>query len=221
MNQIAQFHIERKSAGPRFDNPVQWASGYFMPFYVNNRALFYEASMRKAVVDYIIDHSSVDWSKVDFIAGVATGGIVWGTCVAEKLGLDYVTVRTKPKDHGLGAQIDGEDPEGLRGRQGVLIEDLISTGGSSATPAKCLQDIGATCAYCVALFSYNFQVAEKTFRELVPTCLVYPILTFNLLLAAMKESGEFDVGALHRLENEWYPRAFDWGDENGYPRKKK
>ena len=95
------------------------------------------------------------------IAGVATGAISWGALVAETHGLPFVYVRPKPKDHGTGAQIEGYLPEGAGV---VVVEDLVSTGASSLSAVECLNRSGANVLGMVAIFSYNFDVARRSFE---------------------------------------------------------
>lgn len=102
-----------------------------------------------------------NYSNVDVIAGVATGAIAWGMLVAEELGKPFVYVRPTPKDHGTGAQIEGSLPENANV---VVVEDLISTGASSMSAVECLTKEGANVMGMVAIFSYNFDKARRSFE---------------------------------------------------------
>ena len=110
----------------------------------------------------MVDHISENFSKPDIIAGVATGGIAIGALVAEELGLPFVYVRSEPKKHGLGNQIEGVLESG---QSVVVIEDLISTGGSSLQAVKALREAGARVIGMVAIFSYGFPEAKSTFER--------------------------------------------------------
>ncbi|MCI1778625.1 MAG: orotate phosphoribosyltransferase [Bacteroidales bacterium] len=159
---ISRQLLKVKAVTLSLDNPYTWASGWKSPIYCDNRKLLSYPDIRRAVCDAfvkIIENKYKD--QVDYIAGVATGGIPYGIMVAEKLNKPFVYVRPKPKDHGLNAQIEG-DLE--RGSKVVLVEDLISTGSSSLSAADCIAKSGSIVLGMVAIFSYNFSSARRAFE---------------------------------------------------------
>lgn len=143
------------------DKPFTWASGWKSPIYCDNRKILSYPAARKVVYEAFIDIINEKFKDVDVIAGVATGAIAYGALVAEAMGKPFVYVRPKPKDHGTGAQIEGELPKGARV---VVVEDLISTGGSSLSAADSLLKSGAIVLGMVAIFTYNFIKARRAFE---------------------------------------------------------
>lgn len=159
---VAEILLQIKSIKLDPANPFTWASGWKSPIYCDNRKTlsFPEArTFLKADFARIIREK---YPAVELIAGVATGAIAIGVLVAEELGLPFVYVRPKAKDHGLGNQIEGVLQEG---QKVVVIEDLISTGNSSLNAVNALREARTMVLGMVAIFSYQFQVAENNFKE--------------------------------------------------------
>lgn len=142
--------------------PFTWASGWKSPIYCDNRMLLSYPEAREKVALTMSRFIREKYPNVQLIAGVATGAIGMGMLVADRLGLPFVYVRPEPKKHGRQNQIEGF----LRSEQKVVVvEDLISTGMSSLNAVKALRDSGAEVLGMIALFSYNFDVANKRFTE--------------------------------------------------------
>ena len=144
------------------ENPFTWASGWKSPIYCDNRKVLSYPSARKVVYEAFVEVIKKNFKDVDVIAGVATGAIAYGMMVAEVLGLPYVYVRPKPKDHGTGSQVEGDLPANARV---VVVEDLISTGGSSLAAVDALQKAGANVLGMVAIFTYNFIKSRRAFEN--------------------------------------------------------
>lgn len=143
-------------------NPFTWASGWKSPIYCDNRKTLSYPSLRNFVKIEISRLILEKFGQVEAIAGVATGAIPQGALVADELNLPFVYVRSKPKDHGLENLIEGE----LRlGMKVVVIEDLVSTGGSSLKAVEALRKNGCEVIGMVASFTYGFDVAVKAFKE--------------------------------------------------------
>jgi orotate phosphoribosyltransferase len=159
---VAEFLLQIKAVELRPENPFTWASGLKSPIYCDNRKTLSYPKIRTHLRQQMVDHISENFSKPDIIAGVATGGIAIGALVAEELGLPFVYVRSEPKKHGLGNQIEGVLESG---QSVVVIEDLISTGGSSLQAVKALREAGARVIGMVAIFSYGFPEAKSTFER--------------------------------------------------------
>ena len=143
------------------ENPFTWASGWKSPFYCDNRKTLSYPDLRNFVKLEICRIIEENFAEVDAVAGVATGAIAQGALVADELNLPYVYVRPKPKDHGMGNQIEGELPEGAKV---IVVEDLISTGGSSLKAVDALRKAGFEVVGMVASYTYGFPVAEEAFR---------------------------------------------------------
>ncbi|MGN0068561.1 MAG: orotate phosphoribosyltransferase [Prevotella sp.] len=144
------------------NDPFTWASGWKSPFYCDNRkALSYPALrnyVKLELAHAILEH----FPEAEAVAGVATGAIAQGALVANELHLPFVYVRSKPKDHGLANLIEGELPEGAKV---VVVEDLISTGGSSLKAVEALRQAGYAVVGMVASYTYGFPVAQEAFDK--------------------------------------------------------
>ena len=143
-------------------NPFTWASGWKSPFYCDNRKTLSYPSLRNFVKIEISRIILEKFGQVDAIAGVATGAIPQGALVAEELNLPFVYVRSSPKDHGLENLIEGELRPGMKV---VVIEDLISTGGSSLKAVEAIRNNGCEVVGMVASYTYGFDVAKKAFED--------------------------------------------------------
>ncbi len=159
---IAEFLLQIKAVKLQPSNPFTWASGWLSPIYCDNRkTLSFPAirtHIRQAYATAILEH----FGKPDAIAGVATGGIAQGALVAQELGIPFIYVRSTAKGHGLGNQIEGHfEP----GQKIVVLEDLISTGGSSLTAVEALREAGCDVKGLVAIFTYEFDIALKNFDK--------------------------------------------------------
>lgn len=143
-------------------NPFTWASGWQSPIYCDNRVVLSYPPARNYFRTQLAKFIEKNYAKPDVIAGVATGAIGIGVLVAEYLGLPFVYVRPEPKGHGRKNQIEGFVESGATA---LVIEDLVSTGKSSLLAVDALQQAEVQVKGMVALFSYEFEIAEKAFRE--------------------------------------------------------
>ena len=144
------------------NDPFTWASGWKSPFYCDNRQTLSYHDVR-SFVKLGLTHAVLEhFPEADAVAGVATGAIAQGVLVADELALPYAYVRPKPKDHGMKNQIEGRLPEGAKV---VVVEDLISTGGSSLKAVAALREAGFEVVGMVASFTYGFPIAEHAFKE--------------------------------------------------------
>ena len=159
---VAKQLLDIKAVKLNPENPFTWASGWKSPIYCDNRKVLSYPAARKVVYEAFVEVIKKNFKDVDVIAGVATGAIAYGMMVAEVLGLPYVYVRPKPKDHGTGAQVEGDLPEKARV---VVVEDLISTGGSSLAAVDALQKADANVLGMVAIFTYNFIKSRRAFEN--------------------------------------------------------
>ena len=159
---VAKQLLDIKAVKLNPENPFTWASGWKSPIYCDNRKVLSYPAARKVVYEAFVEVIKKNFKDVDVIAGVATGAIAYGMMVAEVLGLPYVYVRPKPKDHGTGAQVEGDLPDKARV---VVVEDLISTGGSSLAAVDALQKAGANVLGMVAIFTYNFIKSRRAFEN--------------------------------------------------------
>lgn len=143
-------------------NPFTWASGWKSPFYCDNRKTLSYPALRNFVKIEICRLIEENFPEVGAVAGVATGAIAQGALVADELNLPFVYVRSKPKDHGLENLIEGELRPGMKV---VVVEDLISTGGSSLKAVEAIRNNGCEVVGMVAAYTYGFDVAQKAFSD--------------------------------------------------------
>ena len=143
-------------------NPFTWSSGWKSPVYCDNRLALSYPEIRTYVKKSLAAAIRKNYPQVECIAGVATAGIPQGALVADLLELPFVYVRPKPKEHGMGNLIEGKVD---KGKKAVLVEDLISTGGSSLKAAQAMTEAGFNVIGMVAIFTYGFDVAEKSFSQ--------------------------------------------------------
>ena len=142
-------------------NSFTWASGWKSPIYTDNRKTLSYPALRSFIKLELCRLIMEKYDNVDAIAGVATGAIAQGALVADELGLPYVYVRSTPKDHGLENLIEGNL---IPGQRVVVIEDLISTGGSSLKAVKAIRNAGCEVIGMAAIFTYRFPIAEERFK---------------------------------------------------------
>lgn len=143
------------------NDPFTWASGWKSPFYCDNRRTLSFPQLR-SFIKLELTHAVLEhFPQADAVAGVATGAIAQGALVADALQLPFVYVRSKPKDHGLESLIEGDLKAG---QKVVVIEDLISTGGSSLKAVEAIRKAGCEVVGMVAAYTYGFSVAEEAFK---------------------------------------------------------
>ncbi len=142
--------------------PFTWSSGWKSPVYCDNRLSLSYPDVRAYIKRCLAQAIRENFAQVEAVAGVATAGIPQGVLVAEELELPFAYVRPKPKDHGMENLIEGKIE---KGQSVVLVEDLISTGGSSLKAATALREAGAKVSGMVAIFTYGFDTAEKNFEK--------------------------------------------------------
>ncbi len=154
--------LEIKAIKLQPQNPFTWASGWKSPFYCDNRKTLSFTDVRTYVKLELVHAILANFPEATAVAGVATGAIAQGAMVADELNLPFCYVRSKPKDHGMGNLIEGELPVGSKV---VVVEDLISTGGSSLKAVEALRQAGFEVVGMVASYTYGFPVAEEAFAK--------------------------------------------------------
>jgi orotate phosphoribosyltransferase len=201
---VAEFLLQIKAIKLQPANPFVWASGWKSPIYCDNRKTLSYPSIRtfirQAYAELILD----SFGKPDVIAGVATGGIAQGALVAQELGLPFIYVRTSAKAHGLGNQIEGDFEAG---QKVVVIEDLISTGGSSLSAVSALRAAGCEVKGLVAIFSYGFDVANKSFKE--AKCPFETLTNYDFLIAEALRHEYINEADLESLKK-WREDPSNW-----------
>ncbi len=142
--------------------PFTWASGWKSPVYCDNRKALSFPYIRDFIKSEMCNVVFEHFAEAELLAGVATAGIAWGAMAADQLKLPYIYVRPKPKEHGLGNQIEGFYE---KGQKVVVVEDLVSTGKSSLQVVDVLKGAGLDVVGMVSIFTYGFPVAEQAFKQ--------------------------------------------------------
>ena len=202
---VAKALMDVKAVMLRPDAPFTWASGWKSPIYCDNRKLLSYPEIRENVCRWMADIIRERYADVEVIAGVATGAIAHGYLVAHILGKPFCYVRPKPKDHGTGAQVEGDLPQGARV---VVVEDLISTGGSSLAAVDALQKSGAIVLGMVAIFSYNFIKSRKAFEN--ANVELHTLSHYEALLEQAVEENYIKAEDMNVLK-EWRINPETWG----------
>ncbi len=214
--QLANIALKTKAIKVNSKQPFQWASGYHMPIYNDNRLLLANPQHRKFIAegfDYLIGLHNI---PLEVIAGVATAGIPPATTLADHLELPLIYIRDKPKDHGLKNQIEGiPADQDLGWRKVVVIEDLISTGGSSVKAVNAVRNANGQVSHLFSIFEYGLDEAERQFKSI--ECSADSILAYEDLLSVGKGTGYFNADEIHTLE-EWRNDPFGWGAKHGFPK---
>lgn len=186
------------------ENPFTWASGWNSPIYTDNRKTLSYPEIRSFIKIELCRLIMENFEQPDAIAGVATGAIAQGALVADALGLPYVYVRSTPKDHGLENLIEGNLKPG---QKVVVIEDLISTGGSSLKAVEAIRAAGCEVVGMAAIFTYGFPVSIKRFREAGVT--LCTLSNYNSMLEAALETSYIKESDIKTLK-EWRKDPAAW-----------
>lgn len=159
---IASDLLDIKAVYLQPEEPFTWASGIKSPIYTDNRVTLSYPETRTLIEDGFVTSIKEKFPDVEVIAGTATAGIPHGAIIADKMNLPFAYIRSKPKDHGAGNQIEGRV---VQGQKMVIIEDLISTGGSVLEAVKAAQKAGVTVLGVAAIFTYELLKAKRQFEE--------------------------------------------------------
>ena len=186
------------------DNPFTWASGWKSPFYCDNRKTLSFPALRSFVKIELARLVMEQFPEADAVAGVATGAIAQGALVADELNLPFAYVRSKPKDHGLANLIEGELPAGAKV---IVVEDLISTGGSSLKAVEALRNAGYEVVGMVASYTYGFDVAKQAFEDAKVQLLT--LTNYEAVLEAALQTGYISKDQIPTL-NEWRSNPSEW-----------
>jgi orotate phosphoribosyltransferase len=176
-HKIAEFLLQIKAIKLSPENPFIWASGRKSPIYCDNRKTLSYPQIRTYIRQVYVDTINGSFGKPDVIAGVATGGIAQGALIAQEMGLPFVYVRSEAKKHGLTNMIEGALE---KGQSVIVIEDLISTGGSSLKAVEAIREAGCTVKGMVAIFTYGFDEATDNFKK--ANCVVKTLTDYNILI---------------------------------------
>ncbi|MEE4286111.1 MAG: orotate phosphoribosyltransferase [Mariniphaga sp.] len=186
-------------------SPFTWASGWKSPIYCDNRKILSFPETRSFIRDKFVEIIQKKYPQAEVIAGVATGAIAHGVLAADKLGLPFIYIRSKPKGHGLENLIEGDLKPG---QKVVVIEDLVSTGDSSLKAAEAVNNFGGEVIGMLSIFTYNFDVAREKFKK--ANIELTPLSQYQVLIDTALEAGEISNDQIKTLM-EWREDPANWG----------
>lgn len=201
---VAELLLQIKAVKLNPYEPFTWASGWRSPIYCDNRKTLSHPQVRTFIRQQFVQTILSAFGRPDMIAGVATGGIPHGMLVAQELGLPFIYVRTSAKEHGLRNQVEGDTSVGS---SVVVVEDLVSTGGSSLQAVRALRDAGLEVKGMVSIFTYGFDVAGKAFDE--ARVRMVALSNYDILLEQARREGYIDEKDLPPLAA-WRKDPANW-----------
>ena len=204
---LAKKLLDIKAIKVEPNNPFTWASGWKSPFYCDNRKALSFAALRKFVKLELCHCVMEHFPEAEAVAGVATGAIAQGALVADELNMPFVYVRSKAKDHGMGNLIEGELAKGAKV---VVVEDLISTGGSSLKAVEALRAYGVEVVGMVASYTYGFPVAEEAFRAANVKLLT--LTNYQAVVAVATQTGYITADQQPTLD-QWRKDPANWRND--------
>ena len=182
--EVAKILLKLKAVTLRVDPPYKWTSGILAPIYTDNRLLISYPQERDEIINYFLELLKKNRIEFDVVAGTATAGIPWAAWIAEKLKKPMVYARKEAKGHGKENLIEGK----LEKNSKVLVvEDLISTGGSSISTINAVREADCEADFCVAIFTYKMKKADENFKE--NKCRLFTLTDFNALVEVASETG--------------------------------
>jgi len=209
MNQFskrtAEYLLQIKAIKLQPSNPFTWASGWKSPIYCDNRKTLSFPEVRSYICGSFAAMVKELYPQAELIAGVATGAIAHGALTADRMGLPFIYVRSEAKEHGLGNQIEGYFE---KGQKVVVIEDLISTGGSSLNAVKALREAGCEVLGMAAIFTYEFKKASDGFEAAV--CKLNTLSNYSVLVDTAVASGYIGEAEVETLKK-WRVDPANWG----------
>lgn len=181
---VAEKLLQVNAVTLRPDQPFTWASGWKSPIYCDNRRILSFTHIREFIKSEMCNLIFTKFPDADLLAGVSTAGIAWGALAADQLKLPFVYVRPKPKEHGMGNQVEGYFE---KGQTTVVIEDLVSTGKSSLQVVEAIKAAGLEVMGMVSIFTYGFEVAKEAF--LSAGVEYHPLTNYQTLIQLAIEKG--------------------------------
>lgn len=204
---FAEQLLEVKAIKLQPENPFTWASGWKSPFYCDNRKTLSYPSLRTFVKENLAKMIKENFPEATAVAGVATGAIAQGALVSDELGMPFCYVRSKAKDHGMGNLIEGTLPEGSKV---IVVEDLISTGGSSLKAVEALRAAGFEIVGMVAAYTYGFPIAEEAFKAANVKLLT--LTNYQAVVSVATETGYITADQQPTLD-EWRKDPANWRND--------
>ncbi len=220
-NKLIDIALELGAIKLQVKEPFTWASGYRMPIYNDNRRLLQNPEARTIIASAFEKMTKALDFEPDNIAGTATAGIPHATTLADKMSKSLSYVRSSSKKHGLNQKIEGlGNSKSYEGKKVLLIEDLISTGGSSINAVKAIVNSDGLCPYTLAIFTYGLDASLKAFDSLNPKCEAYTLLDYDTMIKRALEINYINEEEASDLR-EWRLDPFVWGINRGFEKVEK
>ncbi|NOZ80670.1 MAG: orotate phosphoribosyltransferase [DPANN group archaeon] len=205
--EVAELLLRLGAVKLNYKEPFTFTSGIRSPIYCDNRIIISHPKERDRLIGFFLD--AVKDMDFDIVAGVATSGIPYASIIAERLGKPLIYIRSGKKAHGAGKQVEGDLKEGQRV---LVIEDLISTGGSSAAAVNAAREAGALVSHCVAIFTYGLDEAGRAFQDI--GCQVSTLTDFTTLIAKARAMGSITREEAEKIQ-EWNKDPSGWAKRRG------
>jgi len=186
------------------NNPIKFKSGILSPVYVDNRIIPYHPTVWEKVISQFIHIATHTCTSFDIVAGIATGGIPHSAVIGYQLKKPAVYVRKEEKEHGLKNRVEGGD---VSNKNVLLVEDMITTGGSSLSGVLALRDSGAVVSECIAIVSYDFPEAKQAFAS--ANMHLHTLTTFPIILSEARESDLVDDQTA-QIVTTWLSNPHEW-----------
>lgn len=208
--EVAEILLYIKAVGLSPNKPYRYTSGILSPIYCDNRLIMSHVGYRKRIVDIFLKTIKSHNLTFDVVGGVATSGIPFASWISYKLEKPMIYVRPKRKGHGKENVIEGEIYPGQRV---IVVEDLISTGGSSASCVESIRDVGGIVEDCVAIFTYGLERAKNIFKDI--GCKLLTLTDFETLLNVAEEIGYISQKEKSIIQD-WRKDPDNWGRKMGF-----
>jgi orotate phosphoribosyltransferase len=209
---VAQALLTIGAVGFRPAQPITFKSGILSPVYVDNRRLIFHPQQWRVVIEAMRQHIETDGLTFDAIAGIETAGIPHSSALAYSLSKPSVFVRKQAKEHGTRSRIEGGEVSGLRV---LLIEDLVTTGGSSLAGVEALREVGAIVQDCFAITSYGLAMSEESFK--IMGVHLHTLTPFSTIVRTAFQMGIFSRDAMDVIED-WLVDPHGWGERHNFER---
>ena len=207
---VAELLLKAGAVILRPQKPFKFSSGILSPIYCDNRLLLSKPAERKMLTRFYVRKIMKSGTQADVVAGIATASIPWAALVAEKLQKPMIYIRKEAKDHGRENLIEG----GLTpGQRVIVIEDLVSTGGTSLSSVMAARKEGAVVENCLAIFTYEMELARKGFED--AKCKLMTLSNFSTLVRVAAKKGYIKEEEIEMLK-EWSRNPAQWGKKMGF-----
>ncbi|MAG15947.1 orotate phosphoribosyltransferase [Candidatus Woesearchaeota archaeon] len=205
IKEVAEMLLKSEAIILRPQEPFKFASGILSPIYCDNRLLLSKVEERTDIIGYYIMKIKDEEMEFDVVAGVATASIPWAALIAEKLGKPMIYIRKATKNHGRENLIEGKLE---KGQKVLVVEDLVSTGGSSLNAIEAARNEGGVVDKCLAIFTYEMEKAKKSFEE--AQCELVTLSDFTTLIEIAAKKGYIKEEEIKLLQ-EWNKNPEEWG----------